>query len=477
MYKKSIYWFRRDLRIHDNTALYNALSQSETIIPVFIFDTNIIDTLDTEDRRISFIWESLLDIQSRFQTLGSELLIYEGNPTHIIPQIIQKSQAEALFYNEDYEIYAMERDTEIQSSLNNINIHSFRDHIIFAQTSLLTNKGSAFKVYTPYKNCWLKTQREERHILDNSPSEELLTSHKVLPNTKLDNLLSHNINDFSELKQFKYQNNNITKGGTTQALKRLTNFLHNNINQYGKTRDIPALDSTSHLSVDLRFGTLSTKECLRMAFFMLEQANNSEHIQCWINELIWREFHFYIMYHFPHSQTQPFLTKYNNFPWKESANLLDQWKNAQTGIPIVDAGMRELQATGFMHNRVRMITASFLCKNLLVHWKLGERVFAQHLLDYEFASNNGNWQWVASVGVDASPYFRVFNPLLQSAKFDPEAQYIKKWLPELQSIDPKLIHHNKIPTLLTQYPEPIIDLKQSRMDTISLFTNWNNLHK
>ncbi|MEP2026105.1 MAG: deoxyribodipyrimidine photo-lyase [Reichenbachiella sp.] len=421
--KINIFWFRRDLRLNDNTGLNSALKSGLPVLPIFIFDSNILDELENNDPRVQFIHQSLKGIQQELVKAGKSLRIFHGNPQEVWKQILSEYEVNSVFANKDYEPYATERDRQVQLFLSEsyIEFQVFKDQVIFEKSEIVKADGLPYTVYTPYKNKWLSSIKPDSFKTEN-PS--------------FDNLVNE-IHDWPELADI---------GFTSSPIQVLPPSM-SSLSDYGATRDYPAQDSTSKLGPHLRFGTVSVREMARIA-----QKTN----QVFLSELIWREFFMQILFHFPHVVSQSFRSKYDDIKWRNNEEEFEKWCQGQTGYPIVDAGMRELNATGYMHNRVRMITASFLVKHLLIDWRWGEAYFAQKLLDYDLASNNGNWQWVAGTGCDAAPYFRIFNPWEQTKKFDGQLEYINKWVPEVNELD---------------YPVPIVDHKMARERTLAAYKN------
>lgn len=420
----NIFWFRRDLRIEDNHGLYAALESGRTL-PVFIFDERILEGLEQDDARVSFIYNSLKSIDLKLRELNSGVRIYTGNTLEIFKQIIDEEKPEAIYLNDDYEPYAIQRDKQVESLAHekNIGFHRFTDQVIFEKKEILKSDGNPYHVFTAYKNNWLsKFSGADQY---NSVS-------------KLDNLIKFE-NDFPDLINI----------GFTESHKTVMPYNFSGLEQYENVRNYPALDKTSHSSVHLRFGTLS----VRQAIFLALKTNPTL-----LNELIWREFFMQILYHYPEVENNSFNPKYRSLQWINDEDYFEKWKSGMTGYPIVDAGMRQLEQTGYMHNRVRMIVAGFLTKHLLIDWRWGERHFAAKLLDYDMAANNGNWQWAAGTGCDAAPYFRIFNPIAQQEKFDKDQEYIKKWIPEFGS---------------SYYPKPIVDHKFARERALAIFSGIN----
>lgn len=399
----TIFWFRRDLRLFDNAGFFNALQQSSAVMPIFIFDTNILSKLpNPNDARVTFIYECLQSIQQMCIKHMSSLHVYYGNPIEIFKKICSQHTVSAVYTNRDYEPYGIKRDTEISEFLakQNITFSSHKDHVIFEQDEVVKKDGTPYTIYTPYANQW--KQQLERVPISSYASEQLLS--RLYKTTPL---------SIPSLNSIGFSYNSVCSPTPTIPIEKIT--------QYHNTRDYPAVQGTSMLGIHLRFGTLSVRQLVTIAL----QLNHT-----WLNELIWREFFMMILYHFPRVEHNNFKSQYDAIAWRNNEFEFEQWCTGNTGYPIVDAGMRELNRTGFMHNRVRMITASFLTKHMLIDWQWGEAYFAQKLLDYELSSNNGNWQWAAGTGCDAAPYFRIFNPYEQTKRFDPQHTYIQTWVPE-----------------------------------------------
>ena len=373
--KKNIFWFRRDLRLEDNTALANSLLEKENVIPIFIFDEKITNTLTKNDSRITFLYNQLEKINKQLKHCNSSLLVLKGNPVQVFQKLISKYNIRSVFSNKDYEPYALQRDIEITQLLkeNQISHIQYKDQVIFEPNEILKEDGTSYTVYTPYKNKWLNKFREK-------PVEIF---HKINFSNFYNNAF-----DFPTLNQIGFEYSNIN----------VRDYTLTTLDKYKENRDIPADDKTSYLSVHLRFGTVSIRKIISLL-------NKNE---AFLSELIWREFFMQILFNFPHVVTQSFKKKYDAIKWRNNKKEFEKWCEGKTGYPIVDAGMRQLNQTGYMHNRVRMIVAGFLCKHLLIDWRWGEKYFAQKLLDYELSSNNGNWQWAAGTGCDAAPYFSNF---------------------------------------------------------------------
>lgn len=423
--KISIFWFRRDLRLEDNTGLNHALNSGFPVLPIFIFDEEILNRLDDKaDRRVDYIHQALQDINSKMKNHQSKLTTFLGKPSDIFQKLHAEYDIQSVYCNRDYEPQAINRDTEIYDFFKTYHIpfKAYKDQIIFDKSDITKPDGLPYTVYTPYSKKWkLQFQTEE------------------IKNIK--------VNDYNYLKQdFKEILSLDTIGF------RKTDFLFEEpildlsiIKEYDKYRDFPALQKTTQLGTALRFGTISIRKCVAFAV---------KYNETWLNELIWREFFMQILYHFPNIINESFKPAYDTIMWRNNEQEFERWCAGTTGYPIVDAGMRQLNKTGYMHNRVRMITASFLCKHLLIDWRWGEAYFAQKLNDYDLSANNGNWQWAAGCGCDAAPYFRVFNPQLQTEKFDKDETYIKKWIPEYGS---------------DAYPKPIVEHSFARERVLTAY--------
>ena len=427
----SIFWFRRDLRLHDNHGLYEALKTDSAVLPVFIFDTAILDALPKNDARVEFIHQQLTTINARLQEHGSGVSLYHGTPETIFDQLTNQYDVNAVYCNHDYEPYAIARDQKISDILasKSIGFKTFKDHVIFEQNEITKDDGLPYKVYTPFSKKWLAAFNGGH--CDSFASDNLLSNTcKSVDYTWID------LNDM---------------GFEPNSVKIVPyNVESNIIENYEATRNFPAVNGTSKLGPHLRFGTVSVRE---IVFKAIQHENNT-----FLKELIWREFFMQILWHFPHTVTQSFKPQYEAIKWRNNSEEYKQWCAGNTGYPLVDAGMRELNQTGFMHNRVRMLVGSFLCKHLLIDWRWGEAYFAEKLHDFELSSNVSNWQWVAGCGVDAAPYFRIFNPTTQVTNFDKEHTYIKKWVPEYQELtytSPMVDHKFARERCLTTYKEAL----------------------
>jgi deoxyribodipyrimidine photo-lyase len=422
----TVFWFRRDLRLDDNTGLFHALNSGEEVLPMFIFDDAILSQLPKDDARVTFIHQQLEKIQSQLQSIGKSLAIFHGKPIEIYQKLIAENDIKAVYTNHDYEPYARKRDLELFHLFkeHNIDFKTSKDQVIFEKSEVVKDDGTPYVVYTPYSNKW--KEHFKKIQLVNYNSEDFLN-----------NIALHSY-PFLSLNEIGFETASISISSFDVS--------NNLIDNYEATRNFPALNKTSYLGIYLRFGAVSIRKMVSKA---IESKNET-----FFKELIWREFFMQILWHFPHTTKASFRPKYDAIQWDNNEALFQKWCEGNTGYPFVDAGMRELNATGHMHNRVRMITASFLCKHLLIDWRWGETYFATKLLDYEQSSNVGNWQWAAGSGVDAAPYFRIFNPTEQIKKFDKELKYIKKWIPELDTLD---------------YPKPIVDHKEAREKCLRVY--------
>jgi deoxyribodipyrimidine photo-lyase len=428
MEKVSVMWFRRDLRLDDNAALYHALKKGLPVVPVFIFDTNILHDLeDKKDARVSFIHDVIVEMQKELLKLHSTLHVLYDTPLNAFTTLLGEYDVQHVFTNEDYEQYAIDRDAEIESLLDkhSTSFHTYKDQVIFAKNEIAKDDGKFYTVFTPYSNKW-KSKLNAFYL-------------KAYPVKKYNrNFFKQKPKAIPSLNEMGFE-----RSGLHFPSKEIRKEI---IKTYLETRDIPSIEGTSRLSVHLRFGTISIRKLAQHALQLNEK---------FLNELIWRDFYHMILWNMPHVRMGESCKKeFDRIQWRNNEKEFAAWCEGRTGYPIVDAGMRELNATGFMHNRVRMVVASFLTKHLLIDWRWGDNYFAKKLLDYDFAANNGGWQWAAGTGCDASPYFRVFNPYLQAKKFDPELKYIRMWIPELDSFE---------------YPKPIVEHEFARDRAIRVY--------
>lgn len=423
----NIFWFRRDLRLEDNAGLFHALNEKLPVLPIFIFDEDILNKLPKNDSRVNFIHDTLSNINNQLKKHSSGIAIFHGKPIDIFTRLVNHYAVKTVFTNRDYEPYATERDNSISEFLKSRNIafKTFKDQVIFEKNDVVKNDGDPYVVYTPYSRKWL----------------ELFNADHVKPFNSaglLDNCLKSENLPFLSLSDIGFEPSPI----------KVANYQIDNslIDDYEATRNFPAKDETSRVGPHLRFGTVSVRR-------LVEKASIRQN-QTYLKELIWREFFMQILWHFPHTSHKSFKPQYDRIEWRNNEEEFKKWCDGNTGYPLVDAGMRQLNETGFMHNRVRMLVGSFLCKHLLIDWRWGEAYFAEKLHDYEMASNVGNWQWVAGCGVDAAPYFRIFNPTTQIDKFDKEHKYINKWVKNLNSLD---------------YPQPMVEHKMARERCLQVY--------
>lgn len=453
-------WIRRDLRLHDHHALSLSLKECEETHLVFIFDPSILDKLTNKsDRRLTFIMQSLKEMEETLQKKGASLHICFGDPVQEIPKLAQKLKANCVYTNKDYEPYAKKRDDLVAKKLKaiNINFRSFKDHVFYENPEVLSKTGGIFKVFTPYKNKWIETfESNDSFIADyDCPLKKL---------AKWENPQSILSQDWYTVLGFKETLPSLN-GGTSFALKRLKKFA-NSIHKYHEQRDFPALDGTSNLSPYIRHGNLSIRDMIRLA---VEDKTSGSRI--WLSEIIWRDFYHMVLDTHPYVEKESFKREYDQIKWLGTEEHFQAWCNGTTGFPIIDATMRCFKATGMMHNRLRMIVASFLCKTLLVDWRKGEKYFAENLLDFDLAANSGGWQWSSSSGCDAQPYFRIFNPYLQSEKFDKDGVFIKEWCPELKDLHGDDLHHGEFPPLLGHgYPTKIVSYEKNRQTCLKMYS-------
>lgn len=424
----NIFWFRRDLRFEDNIGLFHALSAGLPVLPVFIFDKHILDDLsDRADRRVVFLHRTLSSLQEKLVSTGKSMKIVYGLPEEIFPQLLSAYRVNAVYTNHDYEPYARQREERIKNILaeNGVSFHTFKDQVIFERNEVMKDDGGAYTVFTPYSRKW-KSKLQPEHYRSVGSAEKI-GQFLDLPPQPIPTLEEMNFQDMTLDFPVSILNLDVVR-------------------HYKERRDFPSLPGTTRLSVHLRFGTISIRQLVRTVKDISES---------FLNELIWREFYQMILWNFPSvGEGKAFKPAYDRIEWRQSEEDFQRWCNGQTGYPIVDAGMRELNATGFMHNRVRMIVASFLCKHLLIDWRRGEAYFAEKLLDFDLSANNGGWQWAAGSGCDAAPYFRVFNPRLQTEKFDKDLAYIRKWVPEFQEFN---------------YPKPMVDHEFARKRCLEVY--------
>ena len=427
MEKMAIFWFRRDLRLKDNAGLYHALKSGKQVLPLFIFDTTILNKLpNKQDKRVDFIHQTIIEINNQLQEIKSSLLVLNTSPIEAFKQLTTQYIITEVYVNHDYEPSAIERDEEIKQFLasKNILFKTYKDQCIFEKSEVTKDDGKPYTVFTPYSKKW--KQKLTTFYVKSYPTEKYNESFLKVSKQQI-----------PSLSDLGFEKTDLQIPSKTIKKDLVTN--------YTEQRNFPAIKGTSLLSVHLRFGTVSIRELARAAQTLNET---------WLNELIWRDFYMMILHHFPHAVNGAFKPQYNRIIWRNNETEFKAWCEGKTGYPIVDAGMRELNTTGFMHNRVRMIVASFLVKDLLINWQWGEAYFAEKLLDFDLSANNGGWQWASGSGCDSAPYFRIFNPTEQTKKFDGELIYIKKWIPELNSLD---------------YPKPIVEHAMARIRTLAAY--------
>lgn len=426
--KYTVFWFRRDLRLDDNIGFYRALQSDFPVLPIFIFDSEILKDLPEDDARITFIYKQLQEMRKELQEkYESSIALFHGKPAAIFKELLKAYDIAEVITNRDYEPYAKERDNSIKDLLDNENIKftTHKDQVIFEKDEVVKKDGDPYLVYTPYMKVWKNHFEEDKlNIFYTNDYLDNLIKNSRLPNLSLSDI------------GFKKSTVSVPDYTVTKTLMK----------EYDEKRNLPAEDATSHLSTHLRFGTVSIRKMVKKAIQIKDET--------FFNELIWREFFMQILYHYPETVTDSFKKKYDRIEWRNNEKEFEKWKEGKTGYPMVDAGMRQLNQSGFMHNRVRMVVGSFLCKHLLIDWRWGEAYFAEKLLDYEMSSNIGNWQWVAGSGVDAAPYFRIFNPTSQKEKFDKDEKYIKEWIPEYGT---------------EKYPEPMVEHKEARERCLKVY--------
>ncbi|MCV2349803.1 cryptochrome/photolyase family protein [Paucibacter sp. Y2R2-4] len=473
-YKSALLWFRRDLRVQDQAALYQALKQSEQVYCAFVFDSDILAPLPRQDRRVEFIWASLkaLDEELRSHQPGAGLIVRQGRPVDLIPQLAAELGVQAVFCNHDDEPAALTRDAQVAERLQSFAcaFHSFKDHVVFERSEVLTAVGKPYGVFTPYKNAWLR--KLEPFYLQAYPVERYAGSLAQ----------SQQSQGLPSLAEIGFEPAGLSPhlgAGSAGSQALLDDFLHR-IDQYANTRDFPSVKGPSYLSVHLRFGTISIRQLASEAWQRTQAGDRGAEV--WLSELIWRDFYHQVMHHHPHAMRGAFRPEYDNILWENGPQAeahFQAWCEGRTGYPLVDAAMLQLNQSGYMHNRLRMVTACFLIKDLGIDWRRGEAYFAEKLLDFDLAANNGGWQWASSSGCDAQPYFRIFNPITQSEKFDAEGRFIKRYLPQLAALPAKLVHapwtarpldlqgHGL--SLGADYPLPIVRHDEARLATLARY--------
>ena len=474
--KNALVWFRRDLRSHDHAALYHALRAAEQVWCVFVFDTDILGPLPRRDRRVEFIHDSVVELDAQLRAVGGRLLVRHGPAAAEVVRLAGELGVQAVYANHDDEPDAIARDTAVRAALGNagIALHTGKDHVVFERGEVLTQSGTPYTVFTPYKNAWLKKLEPfsykpysvERHAASLAAPPDGVSA--AVPS----------------LEEIGFERTNLhaleIPTGATGAKQLLNDFLPR-IDDYGEARNFPAIRGPSYLSVHLRFGTVSIRALAAAACAQIERTNSAG-ATVWLSELIWRDFYHQVLYHRPHVVGGSFKAEYDRIRWEEGAHadeLFAAWCEGRTGYPLVDAAMAQINQTGYMHNRLRMVVASFLTKDLGIDWRRGEAYFATHLNDFDLAANNGGWQWASSSGADAQPYFRIFNPVAQSEKFDPQGKFIRRYLPQLAALPDAALHApwaarpadlGAANVLLGRdYPQPIVDHAQARAATLARY--------
>ena len=473
--RNSLVWFRRDLRLDDHAALHHALLSRRRVVGVFVFDTDLLDGLPADDRRVQFIYDSVRELDERLRTSGGYLIVRRGRAAQEIAALAAELDVESVYANHDYEPQAIARDRAVADALRQAgrSLQTFKDQVIFEKDEVLTLAGSPFSVFTPYKNAWLKRLAAQPEAL--APFATLRHLDALAPRPA-----GHALPSLEDLG-FRPGATPIGAPGMDGAERTLAAFA-GRLARYDIERDFPARDATSRLSVHLRFGTLSIRLLVRMLRERMLEGSGGPGAPVWLSELVWREFYMMILARHPRVVTQSFKAAFDAVAWDdgpEADALFDAWCTGRTGYPLVDAAMLQLERTGFMHNRLRMVTASFLTKDLGIDWRRGERWFALKLNDYELASNNGGWQWAASTGCDAQPWFRIFNPVTQSKRFDPDGVFIRQYLPQLAGLSGAAIHAPWLakPEVLQEagvvlgkdYPVPVVDHEAAREKTLARF--------
>ncbi|HTD03579.1 deoxyribodipyrimidine photo-lyase [Undibacterium sp.] len=477
-FPRALVWFRRDLRSFDHAALYHALRQSTQVYCVFVFDKAILQGLPPTDRRVSFIHDSVRELAQDLARLGGALIVRHGYAEQEIPKLAAELGIHAVFANHDYEPRAMQRDLQVRNQLAvyGCALKTFKDQAIFEKDEVLSLAGTPFSVFTPYKNAWLKKIHAEGgdFYCQSYPIENHAASFAACRDGTMPSLPELGFTDSPEARM-------ALPAGMSGGARLLEDFL-SRIRQYDVTRDFPAIKGPSYLSVHLRFGTVSIRHLVREALHRIRTDTVNPGARAWLSELIWRDFYFMILQHHPHVAERAFKPDYDAILWETGVHaerLFDAWCRGQTGYPLVDAAMCQLNRTGYMHNRLRMVTACFLIKDLGIDWRWGERYFALHLNDFDLSANNGGWQWAASSGCDAQPYFRIFNPVTQSEKFDAEGQFIRRYLPALSRLDKRQIHApwkltpqalaNAGIVLGRDYPAPVVEHEVARKETLARY--------
>ena len=487
-HSSALVWLRRDLRCHDHAALFHALKNAQKVWCAFVFDTDILDALPRQDRRVAFIRESLVELDGALRVLAANagapspalagLIVRQGPARRELPRLAEQLGVQAVYAAHDDDPYALQRDAQVRGALSNVGaaLYTLKDHVIFERNEVLTGNDTPYGVFTPYKNAWLK--KLEPYYVQPYPVEKYAAHLAPIPPTvcptdapRVPTLPDIGFEPVSDLK---------VPPGTCGARALLDDFLQR-IDQYDETRNFPGIKGPSYLSTHLRFGTVSIRELAQLAWQRVQQGSGGA--QVWLSELIWRDFYHQVLFHHPHVAGQAYKREYDRIKWahgKQADAHFEAWCEGRTGYPLVDAAQRQLNDTGYMHNRLRMVTASFLIKDLGIDWRRGEAYFAEKLLDFDLAANNGGWQWAASSGCDAQPYFRIFNPINQSEKFDPQGKFIRRYVPELASLPDKALHAPWLarPADLAaaddvvigrDYPQPIVQHDEARAETLARY--------
>lgn len=479
-FEKTLVWFRRDLRDFDHAALHQALERSGQVYCAFVFDRAILDDLPKADRRIEFIHASVLELSRALRSLGGGLIVRHAQAENAIPQLAHELQVDAVFANHDYEPQAIARDHRVAAALSVAGraLHTFKDQVIFEKNEVLSQSGQPFSIFTPYKNAWLKK-------LHAGPDAFYLQAHAIEACHARLATLPESETLIPSLAALGFEKTNLLDLDIPTGMqggRALIDDFAERMQNYGLTRDFPALKGPSYLSVHLRFGTVSIRALVRRALDAIRSGTGGSGAAVWLSELVWRDFYFMILHHHPHVTDASFKPDYDAITWESgerAQDLFQAWCDGRTGYPLVDAAMRQLNQTGYMHNRLRMVSASFLIKDLGIDWRRGERYFAEKLNDFDLAANNGGWQWAASSGCDAQPYFRIFNPVTQSEKFDVAGKFIRRYLPELAALPDRHIHApwrlsaNELQScgikLGQDYPAPIVHHEEARVRTLARY--------
>lgn len=476
--KRVLFWFRRDLRLEDNVGLYNALKNSDIVAPIFIFDKEILDSLPSQDKRLVFIWQAIKSLREQLRELGSDLIVRYSYAKTEIPLLAKKFKVEAVYCNEDYEPQARHRDNSIKEILNKngIDFISFKDSVIFSKKELLDNQGQVFTSFTSYKKAWEKElSKEDYQLVDILSYKHRLSQFKIKDEILLE--------DFG----FKNIQTNKLEISNDGAKKIFEKFKGKMLPHYKTLRDFPSISGVSYLSTYNRFGLISIRYLVAQikALITVSDKERATNAQAWLDELIWREFYMQLLFNYPRVAYEPFRPEYKYLNWDNNFYYFQLWCEGKTGYPIVDAAMKQLNDTGYMHNRLRMIVSSFLCKTLLIDYRVGEEYFALKLLDFDLSANNGGWQWAASTGVDNVNYIRIFNPTKQSERYDAEARFIKKQLPILKNVPAKYLHEPWIyeeelkeygVILGKNYPRPIVNYEEKRKEALKMYEEINKLN-